>query len=503
MSSCLTLVMDNTLENMESSSVLPDCEDLDTTEPLNQACLLNESDLLFGDLGDGGTSNEPCVILHETPSPKCRRRRPQYNRFSNSAPFLSSPSHGEETSPSMTPTSHQMSKRRKMSVPATSMRREAKPGTSWATSGLVPATTLMTSDWPLGTWLEPPLPLSIPCSYLSSPPSPSSSLGAPPLSQEETCREGLGQNALSQAPSTGSTVEPILPRRNGSRKRTLNKVASSKSVSKASACAQAPTNVTADSVSFLQSSEKTRHPTGWEPPCFMADGMLPKYDEIIIDDNDDDVVVEAMVRSVQLEEDEAFARSLQEQFDREEQMQSEQRRQQEAIPTNRAQYYNHHIYPYDPYLGMNGTSPWPSAGNYAAFSPLVTGLNEELIGQRRRRGRAPRRQNPRQAFPALLDDSQGDNYEALLAFEESQGSVVAKKTLSQREIDRLPTKVYDAAHSAGKIQCQICCSDYTNGELLRMLPCLHDYHVQCIDRWIKENASCPICRIDISECSGV
>ena len=39
--------------------------------------------------------------------------------------------------------------------------------------------------------------------------------------------------------------------------------------------------------------------------------MSPKYDEVVISDNDDDVIVEAVVRAVQLKEDEAFARSLQ------------------------------------------------------------------------------------------------------------------------------------------------------------------------------------------------
>lgn len=34
-------------------------------------------------------------------------------------------------------------------------------------------------------------------------------------------------------------------------------------------------------------------------------------------------------------------------------------------------------------------------------------------------------------------------------------------------------------------RCQICFCDYTNGDKLRMLPCFHDYHVSCIDRWLK------------------
>uniref|UniRef100_A0A8C2K637 RING-type domain-containing protein n=1 Tax=Cyprinus carpio TaxID=7962 RepID=A0A8C2K637_CYPCA len=48
----------------------------------------------------------------------------------------------------------------------------------------------------------------------------------------------------------------------------------------------------------------------------------------------------------------------------------------------------------------------------------------------------------------------------------------------------------------------ICFSEYKAGERLRILPCLHDYHVKCIDRWLKENATCPICRADVSECGG-
>lgn len=42
--------------------------------------------------------------------------------------------------------------------------------------------------------------------------------------------------------------------------------------------------------------------------------------------------------------------------------------------------------------------------------------------------------------------------QALLAFEETQGAVMAKKTLSKEEIERLPAKAYDPAHSAGKTE---------------------------------------------------
>ncbi|KAL0968437.1 hypothetical protein UPYG_G00266830 [Umbra pygmaea] len=493
--------MDNTRENLELRSPLQDLEELDTTETLNQACLLSDTDLLFGDPDDVYTFKDHPVLIHETPSPQRLRRR-RYNGFENS-PTLSSHQSGDGKCFSMTPTPLQKSKRRKVSVPATSMRGEAKLGTTWAMSCFVPASSLITTECTPSTWLEAPLPQSVPCSL--SPPSSSSSsssLGAPPTSQQEVTSGGFCQNTQSVCLAE-STMEPSQSR---SRKKPCKRVASSKSRSKSSACAQAPKTLTPDTLSFLQDTEKHRHTSGLVLPLSRKDdAQLPKYDEVILldeDEEDGDVFVEAVVRSMQLEEDEAFARSLQEHFDREEQLHQENRNQQRATPPS-----NQHIHPYNPSLGVGWTSPWPSAEDYAAFyaaSPLVGGFEDELMGRRRQRGRsrAPRRRNPRHAAHALFSDHQGDNYEALLAFEESQGAVVPKKTLSDQEIGRLPTKIYDSAHSAGKIQCQICCSDYTEGELLRMLPCLHDYHVQCIDRWIKENATCPICRIDISECGG-
>lgn len=118
------------------------------------------------------------------------------------------------------------------------------------------------------------------------------------------------------------------------------------------------------------------------------------------------------------------------------------------------------------------------------------------------RPRSRSRRQPQHLPLDLFNDGQGNNYEALLAFEEGQGSAIPKNVLSKREIERLPTKAYNPAHSAGKTECQICFCEYTEGEQLRMLPCLHDYHVKCIDRWLKENVTCPICRADVSQTSN-
>ncbi|EGG16775.1 transmembrane protein [Cavenderia fasciculata] len=45
--------------------------------------------------------------------------------------------------------------------------------------------------------------------------------------------------------------------------------------------------------------------------------------------------------------------------------------------------------------------------------------------------------------------------------------------------------------------CAICLTDYVDGEKIRILPCKHHYHLNCIDRWLIQNKSCPFCKRDI------
>jgi len=42
--------------------------------------------------------------------------------------------------------------------------------------------------------------------------------------------------------------------------------------------------------------------------------------------------------------------------------------------------------------------------------------------------------------------------------------------------------------------CSICMEDYIIEYTVRTLPCKHYFHVNCIDPWLRRNASCPDCR---------
>ena len=46
-------------------------------------------------------------------------------------------------------------------------------------------------------------------------------------------------------------------------------------------------------------------------------------------------------------------------------------------------------------------------------------------------------------------------------------------------------------------KCTICLSDFGEEEDVRRLPCMHLFHIECVDQWLPTNKRCPICRVDI------
>ncbi|KAL3532408.1 hypothetical protein ACH5RR_005929 [Cinchona calisaya] len=45
--------------------------------------------------------------------------------------------------------------------------------------------------------------------------------------------------------------------------------------------------------------------------------------------------------------------------------------------------------------------------------------------------------------------------------------------------------------------CCICLTKYEDDDELRELPCSHFFHTECVDKWLKINASCPLCKYEI------
>ena len=48
------------------------------------------------------------------------------------------------------------------------------------------------------------------------------------------------------------------------------------------------------------------------------------------------------------------------------------------------------------------------------------------------------------------------------------------------------------------LECVVCQEAFKQGENIRRLPCLHQFHAACVDPWLARHARCPLCNTDIS-----
>jgi hypothetical protein len=109
---------------------------------------------------------------------------------------------------------------------------------------------------------------------------------------------------------------------------------------------------------------------------------------------------------------------------------------------------------------------------------------------------------------ASIRDADLDNmtYEDILLLEERVG--IVSRGAPDHCIDALPTFTYAKANQTAQTEnkcdsgeqdapCIICLQNYESGDLLRSLPCLHQFHSQCIDTWLRQNKECPICKSNV------
>ncbi|PFH31390.1 zinc finger, C3HC4 type (RING finger) domain-containing protein [Besnoitia besnoiti] len=73
--------------------------------------------------------------------------------------------------------------------------------------------------------------------------------------------------------------------------------------------------------------------------------------------------------------------------------------------------------------------------------------------------------------------------------------------LSPRVLQWLPEETFNsrlaARMSADLRECLICRMEYDDEERLRRLPCLHAFHAECVERWLSDHTSCPLCRFEV------
>ncbi|KAJ4807195.1 RING-H2 finger protein ATL80 [Rhynchospora pubera] len=78
--------------------------------------------------------------------------------------------------------------------------------------------------------------------------------------------------------------------------------------------------------------------------------------------------------------------------------------------------------------------------------------------------------------------------------------VPVKCGLKKSALKALPKMVYEKAADGVEKQaeCAICLMEFEEGDEIRKLPqCGHEFHVGCIDKWLRAQPSCPTCRREV------
>jgi len=56
----------------------------------------------------------------------------------------------------------------------------------------------------------------------------------------------------------------------------------------------------------------------------------------------------------------------------------------------------------------------------------------------------------------------------------------------------------DSANTDNGLACSVCTDDFVKGQDIRVLPCNHKFHPECIDPWLLNvSGTCPLCRVDL------
>ncbi|XP_030069185.1 E3 ubiquitin-protein ligase RNF130 isoform X3 [Microcaecilia unicolor] len=51
--------------------------------------------------------------------------------------------------------------------------------------------------------------------------------------------------------------------------------------------------------------------------------------------------------------------------------------------------------------------------------------------------------------------------------------------------------------------CAVCIESYKQSDVVRILPCKHVFHKSCVDPWLSEHCTCPMCKLNILKALGI
>ncbi|XP_033150988.1 protein goliath [Drosophila busckii] len=77
-------------------------------------------------------------------------------------------------------------------------------------------------------------------------------------------------------------------------------------------------------------------------------------------------------------------------------------------------------------------------------------------------------------------------------------------SVTKKAIMKIPTKTGKMTDEKDLDSdcCAICIESYRPSDIIRILPCNHEFHKNCIDPWLIEHRTCPMCKLDVLKFYG-
>lgn len=145
-------------------------------------------------------------------------------------------------------------------------------------------------------------------------------------------------------------------------------------------------------------------------------------------------------------------------------------------------------------VGAQVTSPPPEDYNYARFSPSMAIIIVILVAALFFMGFFS-------IYIRRCSNDGGAGVRQALSMRRGRG-VAASRGLDAAVIETFPTFPYATVKGLkigkGALECAVCLNEFEDDETLRLIPkCDHVFHPECIDAWLENHVTCPVCRANL------
>lgn len=94
----------------------------------------------------------------------------------------------------------------------------------------------------------------------------------------------------------------------------------------------------------------------------------------------------------------------------------------------------------------------------------------------------------------LLQFISVDEQDEEICYEAIKQDKSARRFAVYTRYDKFDVSIFNDSAYQQNNDCPICLNKYINNDKLVMTKCKHQFHIRCINIWLKDNITCPLCR---------